>query len=134
MTLYMLDTDTSSYLIKNRDARLQARMERLKMDQVCISTITRAELMYGVAKSSSKVVNRAVVLEFLKFVRVLPWDEDASDHYALIRTQLEKAGTPIGNLDTLIAAHARSLRATLVTNNTREFRRVSGLRVENWLV
>lgn len=133
MALYMLDTDISSYVIKRREPRLKERLADLRIDQVCISVITRAELLYGVARSSSKLINRSVVTEFLQFVRVLPWDDEAADRYAEIRVALERLGTPIGNLDTMIAAHAHSLRATLVTNNTKEFRRVSGLRVENWL-
>lgn len=133
MARYMLDTDISSYLIKRRDPALQARLTKVAIAGLCISSVTKAELLYGVARSSNKRVNRLAVDEFLRYVRVLPWDEEAAEHYAVIRVALETAGTPIGNLDTMIAAHARSCRVTVVTNNERHFRKVPGLRVDNWL-
>lgn len=129
----MLDTDISSYIIKKRDAVIAARLAKVPVKDICISVVTKAELLYGVAKSSNKRVNRLAVDEFLAFVRVLPWDDEAAEHYAEIRAALEVAGVPIGNLDTMIAAHARSCRIAVVTNNERHFRKVPGLRVDNWL-
>lgn len=133
MARYMLDTDISSYIIKKRDAVLQARLAKVPVNDVCVSVITKAELLYGVARSSNKRINRIGVDEFLTFVRVLPWDDTAAEHYGEIRAGLESAGTPIGNLDLMIAAHARSCRLAVVTNRERHFRKVSGLRVDNWL-
>ncbi len=133
MARYMLDTDISSYIIKKRDAVIAARLAKIPLNDICISVVTKAELLYGVAKSSNKRVNRLAVNEFLAFVRVLPWDDEAAEHYAEIRAALEVAGVAIGNLDTMIAAHARSCRIAVVTNNERHFRKVPGLRVDNWL-
>ncbi len=133
MARYMLDTDISSYIIKKRDAVIAARLAKIPLNDICISVVTKAELLYGVAKSSNKRVNRLAVNEFLAFVRVLPWDDEAAEHYAEIRAALEVAGVAIGNLDTMIAAHARSCRLAVVTNNERHFRKVPGLRVDNWL-
>ncbi len=128
----MLDTDISSFIIKKRDPAIQARLAQVAANDVCISVITKAELLYGVARSSNQQVNRSAVDEFLTFVRVLPWDDEAAEHYAEIRAALEAAGTPIGNLDLMIAAHARSCRLAVVTNNERHFRKVPSLRVDNW--
>jgi tRNA(fMet)-specific endonuclease VapC len=133
MARYMLDTDISSYIIKKSDPALQSHLAKVPVSDVCISVITKAELLYGVARSSNKRVNRSAVEEFLTFVRVLSWDEDAAEHYAEIRAALEVAGAPIGNLDMMIAAHARSCRLAIVTNNERHFRKVQSLRVDNWL-
>jgi tRNA(fMet)-specific endonuclease VapC len=133
MARYMLDTDISSYIIKKRDLAIRARLAKVPVSDVCISVITKAELLYGVARSSNKRVNRLAVDEFLTFVRVLPWDDEAAEHYAEIRAMLEASGAPIGNLDMMIAAHARSCRVAVVTNNERHFRKVQGLRVDNWL-
>ena len=133
MARYMLDTDISSHIIKKRDAVIAARLAKIPLNDICISVVTKAELLYGVAKSSNKRVNRLAVNEFLAFVRVLPWDDEAAEHYAEIRAALEVAGVAIGNLDTMIAAHARSCRLAVVTNNERHFRKVPGLRVDNWL-
>lgn len=133
MARFMLDTDIASYIIKKRDPAIQARLVKVPVNDVCISVITKAELLYGVARSSSRRVNRLAVDEFLAFVRVLSWDDEAAEHYAEIRAALDDAGTPIGNLDMMIAAHARSCRVAMVTNNERHFRRVPGLRVDNWL-
>ncbi len=133
MARYMLDTDISSYIIKKRPPLIGARLAKVSVSDICISVVTKAELLYGVARSSNKRVNRRAVDEFLAFVRVLPWDDEAAEHYAEIRAALEAAGAPIGNLDTMIAAHARSCRITVVTNNERHFRKVPGLRADNWL-
>lgn len=133
MARYMPGTDISSYIMRKRDTGIQARLAKVAVSDVCISVVTKAELLHGVARSSNKRTNRIAVDEFLRFVRVLPWDDEAAEHYADVRAALESAGAPIGNLDTMIAAHARSCRIAIVTNNERHFRKVPGLRVDNWL-
>lgn len=133
MTLYMLDTDTSSYIIRQRPESVRARFKSLQIEQICISIITYAELLYGVERSSSSKVNRSIVDDFVRHLVIKPWDEFAAEHYAIIRTHLDAKGTPIGGMDMQIAAHARSLGAVLVTNNTRHFERVDNLLLENWV-
>ncbi len=133
MKLYMLDTDTSSYIIRQRPESVRARFNTLLPEQVCISIITYAELLYGVERSPSSKINRAIVTDFARHLVVRPWNKGAADHYARIRTRLETNSTPIGAMDMQIAAHARSLDAILVTNNTRHFERVEGLTLENWV-
>jgi tRNA(fMet)-specific endonuclease VapC len=130
---YMLDTDISSYILKNRDPNLRVRLNRLAMDQVSVSVVTKAELLYGVQRSTSAKINRKIVDAFLTHLTVLSWNGEAAEHYAQIRAALDRKGTPIGNLDTMIAAHARSLGAIIVTNNVRHFKKVPGLKVENWV-
>lgn len=133
MKLYMLDTDTSSYIIRQRPDSVRTRFKALHLEQICISIITYAELLYGVERSSSSKINRTIVENFARHLVIQPWDEAAAEHYAHIRTRLEANGTPIGGMDMQIAAHARSLAAVLVTNNTRHFARVEGLELENWV-
>lgn len=133
MKLYMLDTDTSSYIIRKRPESVRTRFKELHLEQICISIITYAELLYGVERSSSSKINRAIIENFARHLVIRHWDETAAEHYAQIRTRLETNGTPIGGMDMQIAAHARSLDATLVTNNTRHFARVDGLVLENWV-
>jgi tRNA(fMet)-specific endonuclease VapC len=100
---------------------------------VCISSITLSELEYGVEKSFAIARNQANLLAFSTLVEIMPYESFAAHCYGEIRTALEKKGTPIGSLDMLIAAHAKSLGLTLVTNNTKEFARVEGLKLEDWL-
>ena len=102
------------------------------MDSVCISTITLAELQYGVRKSAQPEKNQLALSQFLIPLEIVGFDLKAAVEYGEIRATLEKDGTPIGPLDTLIAAHAKSLNLILVTNNEKEFKRVAGLEVENW--
>ncbi len=130
---YLLDTDTLIYILKRRPPDVAARFEKMSPEDVAISMISMAELMFGAEKSGSPARARRAVEKIAEVLRVLPLDEGAARVYGKLRAQLEKRGTPIGALDTLIAAHALSLRATLVTNNTREFARVPGLQVENWV-
>jgi tRNA(fMet)-specific endonuclease VapC len=132
--LYLLDTDALIYILKRRPPDVAARFEKMSPEDVAISMISMAELMFGAEKSGSPARARRAVEKIAEVLRVLPLDERAARVYGKLRAQLEQRGTPIGALDTLIAAHALSLRATLVTNNTREFARVPGLRVENWVV
>ncbi len=103
------------------------------MEQVCISAVTYAELLYGVQRSSSMRVNRSIVDDFVKHLDVMDWTAETADHYGQIRVSLEASGTPIGAMDMMIAAHAKNLRLVLVTNNQRHFSKVKGLKLENWV-
>ena len=100
---------------------------------MCLSVITQAELLYGVKSAAAGRTIRPAVEDFVRRLTVLDWDSAAAEHYADIRVRLETGGTPIGNMDLMIAAHARSVSAVLVTNNEKHFRRVVGLSVENWV-
>lgn len=132
MKRYMLDTDMCSYIIKEHPQRVRQRFGALAMEQLCISVVTYAELIYGVERSSSRRVNRAIIEDFVRHLDVIDWDTGAADQYGAIRTQLEAAGTPIGAMDMMIAAHAKSIKAVLVTNNQKRFTRVKGLKIDNW--
>ena len=131
---YMLDTNICIFIIKHKPQKVINRFLKLKSNDICISSVTFAELSYGVEKSQAKTKNRIALTLFLSNIEIMPFDSQAAEEYGIVRTELEKAGQPIGPLDTQIAAHARSLDLTLVTNNTREFKRVSKLTVEDWTV
>ncbi len=133
--IFMLDTNICIYLLNRRSGyeKVLARIDGLSYQEVVISSLTLAELKYGIAKSVKKEANRTKLEYFLYQFECLPFDAEATSCYGDIRTQLESKGTPIGPLDTLIAAHSLSLAATLVTNNVREFERVDGLAIENWI-
>ena len=129
---YMLDTNT---LIYAKDARPEAVLERFQRyspGDLCISSITLAELEYGVCNSLKPEQNRFALVLFLSNIEVIPFDADAARSYGEIRYDLKKKGKLIGANDLLIAAHARSLGYTLITNNTKEFERVEGLLLDNW--
>ncbi len=128
----MLDTDISSYIIRKRPESVRARFRETEGEQLCISVVSEVELLYGVKAKGSPRALAAIVADFLRRLTVLDWSRAAAQHYADIRTKLESAGSPIGNMDLLIAAHARSAGAVLVTNNQKHFLRVPGLKVENW--
>jgi tRNA(fMet)-specific endonuclease VapC len=129
---WMLDTNTLSDLIRNPRGALVQRLSNTEPDSVCTSIVVACELRFGAKrKGSDKLTQR--VEQLLASLTLLPLDEPADQHYADIRAALERAGTPIGNHDLFIAAHARSRNMTLVTHNMREFERVPGLRVEDWL-
>ena len=130
--LYLLDTDTCSYAIRGDSAALDARLAKEKPDALAISAVTRAELMFGLEKRGNPRALSRVVLGFLDRIAVMPWDTAAADHFARLRAALERGGTPIGVMDTIIAGHALALKATLVTNNLKHFQKVAALRVENW--
>jgi tRNA(fMet)-specific endonuclease VapC len=132
---HLLDTCTCIDLVRGGRAadRLLARLRRKKVGTVGVSAITLAELQFGVARSSDPDRNHVALAEFLAPLVIAPFDNPAASAYGRIRAELQRAGQPIGPLDMLIAAHALSLGAALVTSNEREFRRVSGLAVENWL-
>ena len=130
---YMLDTNICSYILKNHPAAVKQKFEEVGAGNICISTIVLAELYYGAARHPKGVVIRREIDDFVSRLVVIPWDEIAADHYGAIRASLEMAGTPVGAMDMLIAAHARSCNATLVTNNQREFGRIKGLTSLNWV-
>ncbi len=132
MKRYMLDTDMCSYIIKERPESVRQRFQKLAMEQLCVSVVTYAELIYGVERSSSKRVNRPVIEDFVRHLDVMDWDTGAADQYGMIRTQLEVAGTPIGAMDMMIAAHAKSIKAVLVTNNQKHSTKIKGLKIDNW--
>ena len=130
MTLFMLDTDISSYVIRRRPASVAERFER-HTTSLCVSVITAAELRFGAEKAGRQELTE-LVEGYLGRLAVLDWTNAVTFHYARTRTALERAGNPIGNLDLMIAAHALAEGATLVTNNLRHFAAVPGLRVEEW--
>jgi len=132
MILYMLDTDICSYIIRERPLQVLEHFKQVEMEQLCISVVTYAELIYGVEHSSSKKVNRVVIDDFVQHLTIVPWDEEAAEHYGNIRAYLQAEGKIIGSMDMMIAAHARSRKMTLVTNNDKHFKRVPKLTVENW--
>lgn len=129
---YMLDTNMCIYAIKNKPEQVLCKIKKAYASGLCISAVTLAELEYGAAKSQNPEKNRAAILRLLSLFEVLPFDDFAAVEYGKIRAYLEKKGTPIGPLDMLIAAHARAVGLTVVTNNVREFERVPGLTIENW--
>lgn len=129
---YLLDTNICIYLIKRKPESVFERFRTLSVGQVAISSITYSELCFGVCKSSQRERNAVALAQFISPLEVLPYPEEASMQYGEIRADLEVSGRPIGPLDTLIAAHAKHLRYTLVTNNLSEFARVKGLSVEDW--
>jgi len=128
---YLLDTNTASYVIKGNFPRVRARLLKVPMADVGISVVTEAELRFGVARRPEATTLKSVVEEFLLRVEILPWNSEAPRHYARIRAGLEKEGEPMGNLDLMIAAHAAAAEVVLVTHD-HVFRRVKGLRVEDW--
>jgi tRNA(fMet)-specific endonuclease VapC len=132
MLRYMLDTNICIYVIKNRPEGLRERFNRLA-DQLCISAVTLAEIIYGAEKSARQIENIKVVEQFAARVDVLPFGERAATHYGQIRADLERAGHPIGFHDMMIRGHARSEGLTLVSNNVREFQHIEGLRIDNWV-
>ncbi len=132
MTLYMLDTNIISDLIRNPKGKAAKWIERVGEDNICTSIIVAAELRYGCAKSGSSRLLEAIE-DLLGEINILPFDVPADAEYGGIRAELEVAGKPIGSNDLLIAAHAYATGATIVTANTSEYKRIRGLKVENWL-
>jgi tRNA(fMet)-specific endonuclease VapC len=131
--LYMLGTDTCAFILRRSSDVLVQRMQAVPLREQVISVVTYAELSYGVEVSSKKKVNRAAVDELVMYLTVLDWPRVAADHCAHIRADLKKKGALIGANDLLIAAHALAVGAVVVTNNTKDFSRVKGLQLENWL-
>ncbi len=133
MTRFLLDTNICIDLLRSGTRKTLARLRRYEIDQIAISAITFAELKYGVAKSARPAHHELLLVQFCAPLAILPFDHAAAEKYGQVRAALEQAGTPIGPLDTLIASHALALDATLVTSNEREFRRLDGLQIENWI-
>ncbi len=128
----MLDTNICIELLRGGAAQVASRMQEHEIDEIAISSITLAELQYGVAKSTRPAHHETLLVAFCAPLAILPFNGRAGHTYGRVRTKLERAGTPIGPLDTPIAAHALAQNVTLVTKNKREFSRVVGLPVENW--
>lgn len=128
---YMLDTNICIYAIRNRPASVLAALRSHEADGIGVSSVTAAELCFGVEKSGS-AKNALALRHFLEPLEIADFDLAAARRYGRLRRELEQAGTPIGPLDTQIAAHALALDATLVTNNLLEFQRVAGLKLANW--
>jgi tRNA(fMet)-specific endonuclease VapC len=128
---YLLDTNILIYTIKNRPTQVRDRFMQ-NNGLMAISTVTLGELIFGTERSAKPQENLAVVESLLARIEVLPYDEAAAYHFGQIRADLFSRGQPIGPFDMMIAAHARSRGLVLVTNNMKEYARVSGLRVENW--
>lgn len=128
----MLDTNICIYIIKQKSPEVLARFNTYRVGDIAVSSITVAELQYGVQKSRQPERNQEALDQFLLPLIVVGFDQSAAMSYGVIRASLERQGRPIGPLDMLIAAHALSLGWTLVTNNVSEFVRVKGLAVENW--
>jgi tRNA(fMet)-specific endonuclease VapC len=129
---YLLDTSTLSQLVREPQGRVAVRIAEVGEDTVCTSIVVACELRYGAAKRGSRRLTRQVE-SILGAITILPLEPGIDRHYAVIRTALEKKGTPIGANDMLIAAHARAVAATCVTDNVAEFKRVPALKVENWI-
>ena len=134
MARYMLDTDTCSYIMKRSHQPVLRRLQEVPVSEVCISVVTKSELLFGVEVSPRREQDELALTAFLTHVQVLDFPDEAASHYAKIRADLKAGGTMIGANDLFIAAHARSLGLTLVTNNTHEFERVQNLTLENWTV
>src|SRR5213080_3178117 len=134
MPRYMLDTDTCSYIMKRSNDAVLKRLQDVRVSDVCISVITKSELLFGVEMSPRRNQDEVALNAFLGHVEVLDFPDAAAAHYANIRAELKRRGAMIGANDLFIAAHALSLGLTLVTNNTHEFGRVQNLVIENWAV
>jgi len=130
---YMLDTNICIYIIKKKPKDVFFRFGKIPPGDICISSITLAELEYGVCKSADKTRNKTALAGFLVPVQILPFSENAAKVYGEIRARLEREGRVIGGYDMLIAAHAISEGLTLITNNVSEFGRIGELHVENWV-
>jgi tRNA(fMet)-specific endonuclease VapC len=128
----MLDTNTCIYIIKRKPPDVIERFYQTEISQIGISSITLSELFYGVSKSSKPEQNQVALTQFIAPLEILPYGDESAQYYGDLRAHLEKQGTPIGSLDMLIAAHALSINCTLVTNNEKEFIRISNLKIENW--
>jgi tRNA(fMet)-specific endonuclease VapC len=129
---YMLDTDTCSSIMKRSNDSVLKRLQRVSVDDVCISVITKLELLFGIEISPRREQDEAALDAFLRYLEVLDFPDEAASHYARIRADLKSRGLMIGANDLFIAAHARSLGLTLITSNMREFGRVRSLKIENW--
>jgi tRNA(fMet)-specific endonuclease VapC len=132
MARYLLDTDICTYIMKRSHPALLERIRSVPIADQALSVVTASELLYGVKLSTKQKQAREAFNAFVRHLEVMEWPAEAAEDYADIRANLKRRGEMIGANDLLIAAHARSLKAILVTNNVREFGRVKGLKVENW--
>ena len=130
---YMLDTNICTYAIKHKSREVIERLKEHNPSEICISSVTYAELIHGVEKSKEVDKNRTALTLLLTDIEILPFDISATEGYGEIRAELERKGTSIGPLDMMIAGHAMSLGYTVVTNSIKEFDRIEGLRLENWI-
>lgn len=133
MSQYLLDTNICVELLRGRAKHVFLRLRECPEENVAISSITLAELEYGVARTANPEKHAVLLANFCAPLEILPFDQIAATVYGMVRATLEHEGNPIGPLDTLIASHALALQRTVITNNIREFKRVSNLKVENWL-
>lgn len=129
---YMLDTNICIYAIKHKPKQVLQRLQEHDPMEICISSVTYTELVHGVEKSKAMEKNRVALVLLLASIEIMDFDSLAAERYGKIRADLEKAGTPIGPLDMMIAGHAKALGYTLVTNNTKGFERIEGLELANW--
>lgn len=129
---YLLDTNICIYIRRRRPQEVLARFEKLKPGEAALSVITYGELLYGMEKSQARPKAMEALRELMAYLPVLPMPADVGEAYGAIRAVLEAKGEVIGNNDLWIAAHARAAKLTLVTNNERAFRRVGGLKIQNW--
>ncbi len=129
---YMLDTNICIYAIKHKPEKVFRELQKHDPFEICISSVTYAELVHGVEKSAAVEKNRVALSMLLANIEILSFDVNAANNYGKIRADLEKKGTPIGPLDMMIAGHAQSLGYTVVTNNIKEFARVDNLKTVNW--
>lgn len=129
-----MDSDIASHVIKGRSPAVEARLASIPPDRICISAVTRAELLYGLKRLPPEHRLHLALQQFLKIVRALPWDSDAAEHYADIRHQIVTGAQSIGEMDMMIAAHSLAAGAVLVSNNRRHFKRIKApLRLEDWM-
>lgn len=131
--MYLLDTNICIYIIKKKPADVLKTLKTKSKNDIYISSITIAELEYGIAKSYFPEKNKIALIEFLSLFNILSFDDNDAVDFGEIKKELEKKGKIIGPMDLLIAAQAKSKKLFLVTNNTKEFERVEGLKIENWL-
>ena len=130
---YMLDTNICIYIIRHQPENVIRKFMEHDSEDICISAVTYAELAHGVEKSQAREKNRIALMVLLSEIQIVPFDDLAAQIYGEVKADLQKKGTPIGPMDTLIAAHAKAQNLTLVTNNTKEFARVDGLKLEDWV-
>lgn len=130
---YMLDTNICIYIIKNNPISVRQKFEQISANNLVLSMVTLAELRYGAEKSQAREKAIKAIEQLSRHIQIAELDEVVAEHYADIRAQLEREGKPIGNNDLWLAAHARAKNWVLVSNNTREFERVVGLKLENWV-
>jgi tRNA(fMet)-specific endonuclease VapC len=131
--IYLLDTNTCIYFLNKSSEKIVSQFKRLSPSEINLASITVAELFYGAEKSKAKKKNWAIIENFVSNFEIVPFDEKSCAIYARIRASLEKSGLPIGPMDLLIASISLANNYILVTNNIKEFRRIKGLKIENWL-